>query len=64
MYSFEIYAKHFIYMGVLHRNTLSCVMSEKSLKILPFFSYLGRTINIRKNGIEGTRHSEYMKMNL
>lgn len=51
-------------MGVLHRNTLSCVMSEKSLKILPFFSYLGRTINIRKNGIEGTRHSEYMKMNL
>ena len=30
IYSFEIYAKHFIYMGVLPRNTLSCVMSEKS----------------------------------
>ena len=50
IYSFEIYAKHFIYMGVLPRNTLGCVMLEKSLK----------TIDITAN----KRYNRYIRINV
>lgn len=49
-YSFSIYARHFIYMGVLPRNTLRCFMSEKSLK----------TIDITAN----KRYNRYIRINV
>ena len=50
IYSFSIYARHFIYMGVLLRNMLSGVILEKSLK----------TIDITAN----KRYNRYIRINV